>query len=85
MMEPSTEQRSAIPVRNDGSEPLRVVVEPWASEVRVPPGGKCEVVLIGQKRAPKHSVTVCPYGLLFCAEDGTDAYEIWQDGERIVW
>jgi hypothetical protein len=31
-------------LENKSSKPLRLIVEPWATDVLVPPGGKCEIV-----------------------------------------
>ncbi len=79
------EHRNRIPVRNGGVADLVVVVEPWASEIRLAPGAECEVVQIGNARWPSHSVELCPYGLIFFAKEGTDAHEIWQGGQPQIW
>ena len=76
------EQRIRIPIRNRGKADLVVVVEPWASEINLAPGEDGEVALIGNNRVPIHSVELCPYGLIFWAEDGMDAFELYKGGER---
>src|SRR5438552_6342821 len=41
------ETQRTIPVENSRSVPLRVIVEPWAFEILLPPGEKCEVTIAG--------------------------------------
>lgn len=79
------EHRVRIPVRNRGKADLVVVVEPWASEICLAPGDDGEVVLIGNTGLPNHSVELCPYGLVFWAEEGMNDHELWLRGERVVW
>ena len=74
------EHRNRVPVRNCGTAALTVIVEPWASEVRLAPGENCEVVLIGNEGQPSYSIELGPYGLFFCAGEGADAHEIWRAG-----
>ncbi|MGL6094414.1 MAG: hypothetical protein ACRC7O_01260 [Fimbriiglobus sp.] len=76
------EHRIRAPVRNRGTADLVVVVEPWASELCLAPGEDGEVVLIGAGRTPNHSVVLCPYGLIFWAEDGMDMFELYKSGKR---
>ena len=77
------EQRIRIPVRNSDTDDLVVVVEPWASEMCLAAGEDGVVVLIGNGRLPGYSVELCPYGLLFWAEEGVDSFELWHRGERV--
>ncbi|MGV3486327.1 MAG: hypothetical protein ACO1RT_18050 [Planctomycetaceae bacterium] len=62
-----------------------VVVEPWASEICLASGEDCDIVLIGNTGLPNHSIELCSYGLIICAEDGMDGHELWLRGERVVW
>ena len=77
-------QRVRIPIRNRGPSHLVVVVEPWANEIDLAPGEDGEVVLIGNSALPNHSVELCAYGLIICAEGGTDHIELYKGGERWV-
>ncbi len=76
------DQRIRIPIRNRSRTDLIVVVESWASELCLSPGEEGEVVLISNLRLPTHSVELCPYGLIFWAEEGTDNFELYKGGVR---
>lgn len=76
------ELRVRIPIRNRGKGDLVVVVEPWAREICLAPGEDGEVVLIGNKSLPNHSIEICPYGLIIWAEQGMDVVELYKSGER---
>jgi hypothetical protein len=45
-----------IPVENSRSDALRLIVEPWAFEVLLKPGERCEVALAGPPGHPSVEV-----------------------------
>jgi hypothetical protein len=79
----STEYRTRLPCFNRTATNLVLVVEPWADEVVLAPGEKCEVVAIGPDRPPALSVALSSYGLIVYVEDGGTKFEVWKDGKQL--
>ncbi len=82
-MGPQMGFRNPLRVRNGTDTPLTVVVEPWATEHILEPGGECEVVATHLDRFPTLGVEPIGGRVIIWLNEGGSLYEIWQGGSQV--
>jgi hypothetical protein len=75
--------RNPLQVRNGTDAPMAVVVEPWATEFVLEPGGVCEVVATHPDQFPTFGVEPTAGKVIVWVNEGGSLYEIWQGGVQV--
>jgi hypothetical protein len=75
--------RHSVKLENSFGKPLRIVIEPWATEFELPSKESCEVVAVNDMKQPRVDIEVSEYGILFWVEVEGSVYEYWQNGVLI--
>jgi len=75
--------RNPIRVRNGGSDPLIVIVEPWASEFVLMHGADLDVVATHPDIFPTLEIESLDGRLVVIINQGGSLYEVWRDGVQI--
>ena len=70
-------------LENASVSPLRIVLEPYASEFLLPSGSTCEVVGRSDRLEPEISIEYTEQAIVFWGVSGGAAYEYWQDGKLV--
>ena len=75
--------RASVQLSNASSEPLKIVIEPWAIEFDLPRRSFCEVVSVGGEPNAHVDAEADEYGIIVWINTSGGIYEYWQDGELI--
>jgi len=75
--------RTILPIRNGGSQPLRVAVEPWANEYLLPPGERLEVIATAPESMPTFEIEWTEHVMVVYVEGTGALYGIRKDGVDI--
>jgi len=67
-------------LRNGLPQPMRVVIEPWATEHWLSSGEMCEVRAIHPTQEAQLELEITEYGAIFTVEGEGSTYEYWHNG-----
>jgi hypothetical protein len=75
--------RASIRLENVAASPLRIVLEPYASEFMLPSGSTCEIVGRSEGNVPDISIEYTTDAIVFWGQTTQAIYEYWQDGKLV--
>jgi len=79
-----TEYRSLLHVSASES-PYTLIVEPWAEEFEIAPGGTCQIVAIHPVAPSSFEVELNREYLIVYVRESGSTYEFWRDGKPEAW
>ena len=75
--------RASIKLKNNSAMPMRLIVEPWATEFDLPSGSSCEVFSVGGIGVPAIDLESVGGAMIFWINTDGAIYEYWQDGKLV--
>lgn len=75
--------QNSIRLENASAEPLRIILEPYASEFDLPSGCACEIIGRSNEMRPEIFIEYTKAAVVFWGNSPNAIYEYWQDGALV--